>query len=436
MKSALDARAAAAMVVAAVIGSGRTLDSAFAEYLDDVRDPRDRAMVRAMAYGVIRFYPRLEQMLDQLLDRPMKRREIRLRSLLLAGLYQINGMNTPAHAAVDATVSATAAIGRPRARGLVNAVMRRYLRERETVDERAMQSQEGRWAHPGWLIGRLRSDWPSDWEDILEANNSHPPMWLRVNRSLIGPDEYLKLHAPPGARSGRFVPESLLLDSPLDVDVIAGFEKGLVSVQDGAAQLAAHLLDAREGSRVLDACAAPGGKTAHILELTPGITLHALESNRIRLSLIESNLNRLHLRCGILEGDAGQPAGWWDGEPYDRVLVDAPCTASGVIRRHPDIKLLRREADLRSAAEQQRRILDGLWPTLRPGGRMIYATCSVFMVENEAQISSFLERTPDARSVPLDGFGEWGCVTGSGRQILPGEAAMDGFYYACLTKLQ
>jgi 16S rRNA (cytosine967-C5)-methyltransferase len=436
MKPGLDSRAAAAMVIAAVTDRGRTLDSAFAEYLDDVCDPRDRAMVRAIAYGVMRFYPRLEQVLDQLLDRPMKRGETRLRSLLLAGLYQINGMNTPAHAAVDATVSATVAIGRPRARGLVNAVMRRYLRERETIDAHAIQSQAGRWAHPDWLIERLRSDWPSNWEDILDANNSHPPMWLRVNRSLISPDKYISDHAPPGAQIGRFVPESLLLDSPLDVDAIDGFDVGLVSVQDGAAQLAAHLLDAREGMRVLDACAAPGGKTAHILELTPGVNLHALEVDPARVSLIESNLSRLKLSARILGGDAADPESWWDGKPYDRLLVDAPCTASGVIRRHPDIKLLRRKGDLETAAAKQRRILDGLWPTLRPGGRMIYATCSVFMVENETQTRTFLERTPDARCLPLGGPGDWGRVAGCGRQILPGEAGMDGFYYACLTKLQ
>jgi 16S rRNA (cytosine967-C5)-methyltransferase len=343
-------------------------------------------------------------------------------------------MKTPDHAAVSATVSATAKIGRRRARGLVNAVLRRYLRERAEIDAGALASPEGRYAHPPWMIERLRVDWPDDWATILAANNEPPPMWLRVNGARIGRDEYLE-QLPPGIGSaGSAAPESVLLEHPTDVAEVYGFSQGLVSVQDAAAQLAAHLVGAGPGERVLDACAAPGGKAAHILELCDACELHALDSDADRLVMTRETFDRLGLKATILHGDASETETWWDERPYDRILLDAPCTASGVIRRHPDIKLLRRATDVGDLSRLQGRILDSLWKTLKPGGRMIYATCSVFREENDKQIAAFLDRTGAATAFQLDGATDWGREAEVGRQILPGDAGMDGFYYACLAK--
>lgn len=403
-------------------------------YLARVGDRRDRAMVQALSYGVIRFHPRLERVLDQLLDRPMRASEVRLRSLILAGLFQISSMKTPDHAAVSATVSAAAAIGRPRARGLVNAVLRRYLREREQIDARVDTDPAARHAHPEWIIERLRHDWPDEWQRILAANNEPPPMWLRVNRSRVDRVEYLARLGDRRAAAGTVAPESVLLETPVDVAELEGFGDGLVSVQDAAAQLAAHLLDACPGDRVLDACAAPGGKAGHVLELCGDCELDALDIDSGRLEATQETFARLDLRARCLLGDAADPAGWWDGRAYDRILVDAPCTASGVIRRHPDIKLLRRAADVENLGSLQARILDGLWPALKPGGRMLYATCSVFRAENDSQIEAFVRRTADAASRVPGGSPDWGREQIAGRQILPGDAGMDGFYYACLTK--
>jgi 16S rRNA (cytosine967-C5)-methyltransferase len=410
------------------------LRDALPPYLAGIGDRRDRAMVQALSYGVIRFHSRLERVLDQLLDRPLRASEVRLRSLILAGLFQISSMKTPDHAAVSATVSAAAAIGRPRAKGLVNAVLRRYLREREPIDALVAADPSARYAHPQWIIDRLRHDWPDEWERILAANNEPPPMWLRVNSSRVDRAAYVAQLGDRRAAAGTVAPESVLLETPVDVAELEGFAEGLVSVQDAAAQLAAHLLDACPGDRVLDACAAPGGKAAHILELCGDCKLDALDIDPGRLEATRETFTRLGLQARCLSGDAADPAGWWDGGAYDRILVDAPCTASGVIRRHPDIKLLRRASDVEDLRSLQARILDGLWQTLQPGGRMIYATCSVFREENDGQIAAFVNRTADAASQAAGGSSDWGREQIAGRQILPGDAGMDGFYYACLTK--
>ncbi len=429
-----DVRAEAATVVAEVAGRGRSLDKTLAGVLPGWPDPRDRALVQAISYGVVRFYPRLERLLDQLLQKPIRPRELPLKCLLMVGLYQISSMKVPDHAAVSATVSATVAIGRQGAKGLVNGVLRRYLREKDELDAAVAATPEGRWAHPAWLVDRIAADWPNQWERVLDTNNQPPPMWLRVNRSRIDREDWLARFAPEGATAGAVAPESVLLSTPCDVDSIEGFAEGMVSVQDAGAQLAAHLLDATAGDRVLDACAAPGGKAAHTLELCPQAELEALELDEARLDTMRSGLARLGLTPRLIRGDASRPEQWWDGRPYDRALVDAPCTASGVIRRHPDIKLLRRESDIAPVVRVQADILDGIWAVLRPGGRLVYVTCSIFPEENERQIAAFLARTPDASPAAIAGPALPGRLCGAGCQILPGDAAMDGFYYACLTK--
>lgn len=421
-------------MVAEVAGRGRSLERALSGPLDKWPDPRDRSLLQAMSYGVTRFYPRLERLLEGLLDRPLKPRELPLKCLIMSGLYQISSMKIPDHAAVSATVSAADAIGRPGARALVNAVLRRYLREKDKAEAAVSSTPEGRWAHPAWMVDRVATSWPDTWESVLNANNTEPPMWLRINRSKINREEWLKSSAPEGASPGVYVPESVLLRTPCDVGEIDGFNRGEVSVQDAGAQLAAHLLAATPGDRVLDACAAPGGKTAHVLELCPGAELDALDRDGRRLEVMRSGMKRLGLAPKLICGDASRPDDWWDGKPYDRILVDAPCTASGVIRRHPDIKLLRRESDIARLAAIQGGILDGVWRVLRPGGRLVYSTCSIFPEENERQIAEFRDRRMTALPEDAGTLVLPGRDSGFGRQILPGDAGMDGFYYACLIK--
>jgi 16S rRNA (cytosine967-C5)-methyltransferase len=284
------------------------------------------------------------------------------------------------------------------------------------------------------MIRRLRRAWPEDWEAILAANDRRPPMWLRVNRQRYERDAWLALLSDQEPATAEFAPAAVCLSQPVDVDRLPGFREGAVSVQDAGAQLAAQLLAPRGGERILDACAAPGGKTGHLLELAPDAAVTALDDSATRLRRVEENLERLGLAGQCVSGDAGEPADWWDGEPYDAILLDAPCTASGVVRRHPDIKLLRRDADVAKLAREQERLLAALWPLLAPGGRLLYVTCSVFPEEGDEQIVRFLQATPDARGVPPAELGEWGLARSAGRQLLPGATVTDGFYYACLVK--
>lgn len=427
-------RAAAARAVAEVVGAGRSLDEALPRATAGLSSPRDRALCAAMTYGALRDYPRMAQVLARLLSRPLKRGEHRLEALLHVGLCQIAGLQTPDHAAVAATVEATKLLGRPGARGLVNAVLRRFIREQPELLAAADATEPGRYAHPAWLIERLRRDWPDDWRAILEANNEHPPMWLRVNRLRCGRDAWRARLDDEPTRVVEFAPAAVCLSRPRDVAALPGFLDGDVSVQDAGAQLAAPLVGPAPGERILDACAAPGGKTTHLLELCPEARVVAVDVSEPRLRRVRENLDRLGLAAECIRADAGDPESWWDRRPFDAVLLDAPCTGSGVIRRHPDIKLLRRDSDVDDLAATQSRLLEALWPLLAPGGRLVYVTCSVFREEGEARIERFAaghpEATPTAPAVP----GDWGRRLPFGRQLLPGATGTDGFYYACLVK--
>jgi 16S rRNA (cytosine967-C5)-methyltransferase len=434
MSSGARTRATAARVVASVTAHGRSLSEALPPALGTLPDARERSLVQAMVYGTIRFQPRLQLLLDELLDRPLKKREAELNGLLLLGLHQISGMGIPDHAAVAATVDAAKLIGRPRARGLVNAVLRRYLREQAALDAEVDAHPEGRYGHRDWMIQAIRQDWPGAWEKILDENNLHPPMWLRVNAARESRESWMAMAGAPASEPSPWAPEALRLEQPVDVDQLPGFTQGLVSVQDAAAQLAAHLVAPAPGQRCLDACAAPGGKTGHLLELCPGLDLTAVDSDPERLRRVEENLSRLGFPATLVCADAADTGQWWDGQPFDSILLDAPCTASGVIRRHPDIKLLRRPADISRLSTLQARLLDQLWPLLAAGGRLVYCTCSVFRAEGPRQIEDFLGRTPDARLDPARTGDGWGVDAKPGRQVLPGETGMDGFYYACLEK--
>lgn len=404
----------------------------------------DRALVQELAYGSLRWRFRLEAQLRQLLKQPLKRKDQDIAALLLVGLYQLAYTNIPAHAAVHTTVETVRATGKRWAVPLANAVLRNYQRQREQLDAAVRTRPDECHAHPAWLVEALRQDWPQDWQAVLIANNARPPLALRVNLRRGSLADYCTQLQAAGLESVplRHSDAGLCLRQAVGVERLPGFMEGAVSVQDAAAQLAAPLLDVRPGMRVLDACAAPGGKTAHILERTPELAeLTAVELDNARARRIEENLQRLGLAARIVIGDAAQPDGWWDGRPFERILLDAPCSASGVIRRHPDIKSLRRPGDIDALVATQARLLDALWPLLAPGGMLLYATCSVLRRENEQQIAAFLQRQPQAQELRIDA--EWGRAVAQGRQILPGEAVaahddsdmgMDGFYYAGLIK--
>lgn len=429
-----NARALAALAVAEVVGQGRSLSAVLPAVLDQA-PARDRALVQELAYGTLRWYPRLEAMLAALLQKPLKDKDRDLQALLLAGLYQLGWLSLAPHGIVHASVEAARELGKGWAGKLVNAVLRNYQRQREAVEARADASEAGRYAHPGWLLQWLQQDWPQHWQAIAAAGNERPPMSLRVNARRQGRSEYLQsLRAlDPGAEPIAGTEQGIRLATPLAVEALPGFLDGLVSVQDGAAQLAVQLLAAEPGMRVLDACAAPGGKTGHLLERTPGLAeLLALDQDPERLRRVGENLERLGLQARLVAADAAAVAQWWDGRPFDRILLDAPCSASGVIRRHPDIKVLRRATDVVGLVAQQQRLLEALWPLLVPGGMLEYCTCSVLRAENTEQLQAFLRAHPEARERPITAT--WGHACAVGRQRLPGEQDMDGFYYACIQK--
>lgn len=397
--------------------------------------PADRALTQELIYGALRVLPRLEALVGFLLHHPVKPSDRDLEALILVGLYQLTVMNTPPHAAVASTVEASRLIGKPDKAALVNALLRRFIRERDDLLAKADQLPSARWLFPEWLLAALRRDWPEDWERIVAASNARPPMSLRVNRLRNDRRAYAGLLAAAGmtARPITETESGLMLDHPVPTRELPGFDTGLVSVQDGGAQLAAQILDAQTGERILDACAAPGGKTAAILERAgEGLELIAVDSELARLETLRENLLRLGLHARVERGDAASPRGEWAVVPFQRILLDVPCSATGVIRRHPDIKWLRRAADVPALCELQARILDAAWRLLAPGGRLLYVTCSLLAAENEEQVVAFLARTPDAREVPIDA--DWGLARGHGRQLLPTPGGSDGFYYALLGK--
>jgi 16S rRNA (cytosine967-C5)-methyltransferase len=429
-----DPRALAARVVAQVHDEGSSLSGVLAPAQAGCMDERDAALVQELVYGTVRWYFRLDAILVQLLRKPMKSRDADLHCLLLVGLYQLDQLALPERVAVHETVQAVRALDKDWASGLANAVLRGFQRRRNELEHAIMANPEARFAHPRWLIGQLQADWAERYEQILEANNQRPPLALRVNRRRVTRAEYLDLlrlkgiDAEPIPEAG----EGIQLGTPLAVGRLPGFFAGDVSVQDGAAQLAAELLAARSGMRVLDACAAPGGKTAHLLERYPGIALTALDIDPQRLKRVQENLDRLGLHADLLVADAARVGEWSDDQLFDRILLDAPCTGTGVIRRHPDIKLLRRAADVAVLVQRQAELLNALWPLLAPGGMLLYCTCSVLKAENCRQMADFFNKHTDAVECPTssgpDGGNEFG------RQILPGENGMDGFYYACIYK--
>lgn len=426
-----DCRAAAARVIAQVIRGGAALDEPLARHLNRVR-PRDRALLQQLCYGTLREYFRLEWILGQALERPLKARDADIRALLLCGLHQLLDLRVPDHAAIGETVQAARALGKPWATGLVNGVLRSCRRNADSV-ERGLP-EEARWNHPGWLLNDLREAWPERWLSIIDANNSHPPMCLRINRQKVTRDDYLARLREAGIEAvGCLLSrDGIRLAKPQDVAALPGFTDGLVSVQDEAAQLAAPLLDPAPGERILDACSAPGGKACHLLETQPGAELTAMDIDHRRLAKVEENLHRLGLTAELLVGDGSSPPAALREQSFDRILADVPCSGSGVIRRHPDIRLLRRRDDVENFSQRQLAILQGLWPLLAPGGCLLYVTCSILPVENRRVVESFLSECADAEPLPV--AAAWGLPAGVGRQLLPEINGPDGLFFAVLKR--
>ena len=398
-------------------------------------DPRERALAQALCFGVIRHYYSLDFILNTLLDKQLKKKDCDVKALIMIGLYQLDHMRTPAHAAVSASVESCEELKKPWAKNLVNAVLRRYQREHDKFTELIKANETAKNEHPAWLLDSLKDEYPEHWQSIVRGNNLAPPMSLRVNSRKTDRDSYLKKLQAAGiaVHKSNFIQTSVVLTHPMGVEALPDFAEGHVSVQDLAAQLAIPLLGPQAGERILDACSAPGGKLAHLLEAIPTLQeVVAIEKEPHRFKKLEGTLKRLGLSATLIQNDARAVDDWWDKQLFDRILIDAPCSASGVIRRHPDIKYLRTAEDVRNITVLQAEILDALWPLLSKGGKLLYITCSVFKAENDEQIAAFTNKHNDAYSIPIQA--NWGMATEYGRQILPGDNAMDGFYYAQLQK--
>ncbi|HVE44920.1 MAG TPA: 16S rRNA (cytosine(967)-C(5))-methyltransferase RsmB [Gammaproteobacteria bacterium] len=430
-----NSRVIAAQIIQAVY-HGRSLTDSLAQHGASVKEVRDRAFIQAICYGVCRLSARLTIILNMLLEKPLKAKDADVHALLLVGLYQLTEMRVPDHAAVAETVSAVHALKKNWAKGLVNAVLRGYLRRKEEINQQIQHHEEAVYAHPHWWIAMIKAAWPADWQAILLENNKHPPFSLRVNQQHLSRAHYIEQLQQAGYEATALAEteSGVVLQEPIDAMLLPGFSNGDVFIQDGAAQLAATLLALAPQQRILDACAAPGGKLTHLLEREPQLSVVAVEKDASRMASVTENLQRLKMHAQCDCADVADTAAWWDGMLFDHILLDAPCSASGVIRRHPDIKLLRQKNDIIVLSQTQQHLLAKLWPLLKPGGTLLYVTCSILPSENTVVLESFLNTHPDAREKKINAT--WGLACAIGRQILPGMHQMDGFYFACLEKMR
>ena len=397
--------------------------------------PQQRGAAQDLSYGTLRFFGEIDAYLTQLLEKPLT--DDRIHALLLVTVYQLLHDKADAFTVVNQAVYAVSELKRPApkswAKGLVNAILRNFLRQKKQLTSTLNTSEVATYSYPQWWINKLKTQYPNHWQSMLEMGNKHPPMTLRVNTRKISIADYMQLLARQDVEAMHIGGQAVILTKPQPVEKIPGFTDGVVSVQDYGAQLAAHLLDLTPNLRVLDACCAPGGKTGHILELAD-VALTSLDSDEARLQRVQSNLDRLKLQAHLVVGDASS-ASWWDGESFDRILADVPCTASGIVRRHVDIKWLRREADIASFAAQQAKILPSLWQMLSKGGKLLYVTCSIFNEENQGQVDKFLQNHADATQLPFVlpvGIPQ-ASITQLNGQLIP-STAHDGFFYALLQK--
>lgn len=428
MKKNTNLRSLAALAVEQVLEQGQSLSNVLPAMQQKVAD-KDRALLQELSFGVLRTLSQLDWLINKLMARPMTGKQRSVHYLIMVGLYQLLHTRIPPHAALAETVEGAVAIKRPQLKGLINGVLRQFQRNQESLLEE-FAATESRFLHPAWLVKRIKKAWPQQWQSVLEANNQRPPMWLRVNRNYHSRDEWLALLEQAGMKgfTHEAYPDAVRLESPAPVFALPGFEEGWVTVQDASAQGCMNYLDPQNGEAILDLCAAPGGKTTHILEAAPEANVLAVDVDQQRLSRVYENLKRLGMKAEVKQGDGRYPAQWCGEKQFDRILLDAPCSATGVIRRHPDIKWLRRDRDIAELAQLQAEILDAAWGHLKSGGTLVYATCSILPEENCQQIAAFLKRTPDAA------LHDTGNAEQPGVQNLPAADEGDGFFYAKLIK--
>ncbi|WJV53533.1 16S rRNA (cytosine(967)-C(5))-methyltransferase RsmB [Prodigiosinella aquatilis] len=428
MKSTYNLRSIAAKVIAQVLDQGQSLSNVLPIYQRDISE-KDRGLLQELCFGVLRALPQLEWCIQQLMAKPLTGKQRVLHYLLMIGIYQLLYTRIPPHAALAETVNGATALKRPQLKGLINGVLRQFQRQREELLQR-LENNDARYLHPKWLLNRIKTVYPADWKNIVEANNQHPPMWLRVNRLHHQRNEYLSLLQQNGIEASQSAdyPDAIRLMAPCAVTNLPGFNQGWVTIQDASAQGCIHWLAPEDGESILDLCAAPGGKTTHILEAAPKSHVLAVDIDEQRLARVKENLQRLQLYAELKQGDGRTPTAWCGDRTFDRILLDAPCSATGVIRRHPDIKWLRRDSDIVELTILQQEILEAIWPRLKPGGTLVYATCSILPEENHMQISAFLGRHPDADLV------DTGDHDHPGIQKLPSSDGGDGFFYAKLVK--
>ncbi|MDO6469201.1 16S rRNA (cytosine(967)-C(5))-methyltransferase RsmB [Neptunomonas phycophila] len=431
-------RALAANAIYPLLMHTGSLNQSLVNALDSCPE-KDRPLLQQLCYGTARNFPRLLCIADSLMDRPLRERDNDVLAVLLVGLYQLMDMRIPVHAAISETVDAVHQLDRGSLSGLVNAVLRRFDREKEDILDALYDDITYHYNHPEWFIQKLKANWPEFWQTILEENNHQAPLTLRINRQHVSRETYHHMlqEAGHGSELTRWSEDGIVLDEPCDVHILPHFSDGWVSVQDEAAQIAAQLVNPSPGERILDACAAPGGKLCHLLEQASvyesnDITIDALEIDRRRAKRITENLDRLSQTCNLMVGDASE-TDWWNQDPYDKMLVDAPCSATGVIRRNPDIKILRTGEAIHQLSAIQMAILKNLWPMLKKGGTLVYATCSIFSQENDKLIKRFIAETEDAEHQPISA--EWGIERPYGRQLFPQRNGHDGFYYAVIKKI-
>lgn len=429
----MSTRAQAARALAPVIQQKASLSATFDPIAAKIA-AKERPLLKELCFGVARHFFSLQQLSKKLLSKPLKDKDSDVHALILLGLYQLRNMRTPDHAAISETVNAARNLKKPWAAKVINGVLRNYLRQQDKLQQQLIGFAPSQTEHPQWLLDSIKQAWPEHWRAVIDANNTPGPLTLRVNRRKCTRDDLMATLKDSGHASvaAPFSDAAIRLEQSQDITLLPGFAAGHFSVQDEAPQLSADLLDLPEGGRVLDACCAPGGKTCHILEHSPNAQVVAVELEETRMLRVRENLQRLGLSAELHVADACATETWWDGKLFDRILLDAPCSATGVIRRHPDIKLLRRAEDIEALASLQQQLLSALWPLLAPGGLMIYATCSILPQENQENVAKFVEAQPDALHLPIDSA--WGIACTFGRQLLPTQGGHDGFYYARLQK--
>ncbi|PHM29523.1 16S rRNA (cytosine(967)-C(5))-methyltransferase RsmB [Xenorhabdus budapestensis] len=428
MKNIYNLRSIAATAISQVLEQGQSLSSVIPELQQKVSD-KDKALLQELCFGVMRVLPQLEWFISQLMAKPLKGKQRVFHYLIMIGMYQLTYTRIPAHAALAETVNGAISLKRPQLKGLINGVLRQFQRQQQELVEQA-NNNVSHHLHPKWLLARIQKAYPQDWKNIVDANNQKPPMWLRVNQLHYSANQYIALlqEANIAAELDKNYPNAIRLLTPCSVNILPGFDKGWVTIQDRSAQGCAELLMPRDEEKILDLCAAPGGKTTHVLEIAPNSKVLAIDIDEQRIKRVKENLQRLSLHAVVKTGDGRLPHEWAAGEQFDRILLDAPCSATGVIRRHPDIKWLRRNEDIDQLVTLQSEILDAIWPYLKKNGTLVYATCSILPNENSEQIKAFLERHADAE---LSGTGT---LETPGIQITPETIGGDGFFYARLTK--